>query len=377
MLYTIPDYYKEFHCLADKCEDTCCAGWQIVIDRKSLAKYRREKSDFGKRLRKSIHWISGTFKQPEDKRCALLNHDNLCDMQLHLGEGSLCKTCSRYPRHMEEFENVREITLSVSCPEAARILLKKEEPVTFLTFEKEGAKEDEDYDPFLYSMLVEAREVMRKILQNRELSLELRAGLILGLAHDIQVRVGKGELFSCYELFERCQRESACRFVERKLKESRINRTKRYAYSKKLFRNLYYLELLHEEWEYHLRETDDFLYGKGSWGYEVLHEEFAKWLKSDMPWWEIQCEQLLIYFIYTYFCGAVYDGRVYAKVQMAVVCVWLIYEMLAVRWIKNEGFLDLEDVVMVVYRFSRELEHSDKNLEMMEKMMEETIIKME
>ena len=41
MLYTIPDYYKEFQCTADKCEDTCCAGWQIMVDDRSLAKYKK------------------------------------------------------------------------------------------------------------------------------------------------------------------------------------------------------------------------------------------------------------------------------------------------------------------------------------------------
>ena len=39
MLYTIPDYYQNFKCTADECEDTCCAGWQIAIDRKSLVRY--------------------------------------------------------------------------------------------------------------------------------------------------------------------------------------------------------------------------------------------------------------------------------------------------------------------------------------------------
>ena len=39
MLYVIPDYYKEFKCVADQCEDTCCAGWQIVIDRRSMIRY--------------------------------------------------------------------------------------------------------------------------------------------------------------------------------------------------------------------------------------------------------------------------------------------------------------------------------------------------
>ena len=40
MLYVLPDYYPDFHCVAGECEDTCCAGWQIVIDEKSLKKYR-------------------------------------------------------------------------------------------------------------------------------------------------------------------------------------------------------------------------------------------------------------------------------------------------------------------------------------------------
>lgn len=43
MLYTRPDYYKEFTCTAEQCEDTCCAGWQIVIDSASMKKYRGKK----------------------------------------------------------------------------------------------------------------------------------------------------------------------------------------------------------------------------------------------------------------------------------------------------------------------------------------------
>lgn len=42
MLYTIPDYYKEFSCIAADCEDTCCAGWQIVIDEKSSGGTQRQ-----------------------------------------------------------------------------------------------------------------------------------------------------------------------------------------------------------------------------------------------------------------------------------------------------------------------------------------------
>ena len=41
MQITKPTFYKEFSCIAGACPDTCCAGWQIMIDEKSLQKYRR------------------------------------------------------------------------------------------------------------------------------------------------------------------------------------------------------------------------------------------------------------------------------------------------------------------------------------------------
>ena len=125
MLYTIPDYYKEFECIADRCEDTCCAGWQIVIDKETLKKYTKVKGDFRKRMFSSVNWFQGTFKQDKSKRCAFLNEKNLCDLYLSQGEEGFCKTCREYPRHTEEFEGVRESTLSISCPEVARILMNR------------------------------------------------------------------------------------------------------------------------------------------------------------------------------------------------------------------------------------------------------------
>ena len=95
MLYTRPDYYEEFECIADKCEDTCCAGWQIVIDRETLKKYTKIKGDFRKRMFRSVNWFTGTFKQDREKRCAFLNDRNLCDLYLSQMPG--------LPVHLLEF----------------------------------------------------------------------------------------------------------------------------------------------------------------------------------------------------------------------------------------------------------------------------------
>ena len=28
----VPSYFKKFRCIADKCPDTCCAGWEADLD---------------------------------------------------------------------------------------------------------------------------------------------------------------------------------------------------------------------------------------------------------------------------------------------------------------------------------------------------------
>lgn len=381
MQYIIPDYYKEFTCIADKCEDTCCAGWQIVIDKKSLNKYKHVKGKFRFTMLKSIDWIRGIFRQDKEKRCAFLNDCNLCEMYANLGEKSLCKTCRLYPRHVEEFEDVREITLSVSCPEVARILLGKKEPVRFLTYESNKEEEYDDFDPFLYSKLVDARKVMIDILQDRSKKLNLRVGLVLSIAHDLQVRIKREDIFSIDDVFEKYQTEKAIRFVEAKLSEDED-----YAFTKKMFQNQYLMERLRDDWEPHLLEAESLLYGdigcsdseeqctKYKEQYTKNKQEFHTWLNTHMPDYEIWYEQLLVYFISTYFCGAVYDGEAYVKVQMAVVSVLLIHELLMAQWLKNEKMLEMEDVVDTVYRYSRELEHSDPNLNLMEKLMRRDLL---
>lgn len=364
MLYTIPDYYKEFKCTADKCEDTCCAGWQIVVDRKSLSRYRQVKGKFGKRVRKSVDWKEGAFRQDRERRCAFLNEENLCDLYANLGEKSLCRTCRLYPRHIEEFEGVREISLSASCPEVARILLERRTPVKFRTYEKAGEEEYEDFDPFLFSVLLDAREAMLQILQNRELSIEVREGLILGMAHDMQRRVQRRELFECSHVIERYQTDEAAEFTRSVIEKEDRKRT-----SQQLFSKLYQLELLKEDWGILLVETEDLLYKEGETGYWKKKAAFEAWRKKYLEDWDIHTEQLLVYFIFTYFVGAVYDGEIYAKVRFSISMVHLIQELWMARWLKNEGQLTKEEMVELLYRFSREVEHSDKNLKRAERIM--------
>ena len=367
MLYTIPDYYDEFTCIADACEDTCCAGWQIVIDKESLRKYVKIRGIFRKRMLASVNWFGSTFRQDKDKRCAFLNESNLCDLYLAQGEAGFCKTCREYPRHTEEFEGVREITLSLSCPEVARIVMNRMEPVTFISHEEDGDEEFEDFDPFLYSVLNDARNEMIRILQDRSLTVAERTVLVLGMAHDMQGRMNRRELFDCMSVIDKYGTDKALTYVQTYFERADI-KEKRIRLADSMFSHLYKLELLREEWGVLLDETQDLLYGDRD-RYRKVSAEFEAYqaLNSDA---DIHLEQLLVYFLFTYFPGAVYDGEIYAKAQLAVYCVWMIWELWMARWLKNEKSLDLEEMTELVYRFSREVEHSDLNLEKIEKIME-------
>ncbi len=369
MWYTIPDYYKEFKCIADKCEDTCCAGWQIVIDKESLQKYKKIRGNFRKRMLKSVNRFSGTFRQDKDKRCAFLNENNLCDLYLAQGEDGFCKTCREYPRHTEEFEGVREITLSLSCPEVARIVMNRKEPVHFISYEKDGEEEFDDFDPFLYSVLDDARKEMIRLLQDRSLTVSERTVLVLGMAHDMQGRMNRRELFACMTVIDKYGTDRALAYVREYLNRADV-KEKEVGLTTDMFSHLYQLELLREEWGVLLDETRDLLYGDME-AYRELRKEYAAHQKNNAGVdVDILLEQLLVYFLFTYFPGAVYDGEIYAKAQLAVYCVWVIWELWMARWLKNEKSLDLEEMTELVYRFSREVEHSDVNLKTIEKIME-------
>ena len=127
MIYTRPDYFSEFHCIADKCPQTCCAGWQIVIDDSSLQYYKKLTGAYADVLRSRIDFREGCFHQDHCKRCAFLKEDNLCDMYEHLGEESLCLTCTNYPRHIEEFENIHNYISDDNMVRKGSISAKKGE----------------------------------------------------------------------------------------------------------------------------------------------------------------------------------------------------------------------------------------------------------
>ena len=364
MYYRKPQYYDDFTCIADRCPDTCCAGWQIVIDEKSLEEYSRVEGEVGVRLQKSIDWEKGVFHQ-YNRRCAFLNEENLCDLYRELGAESLCDTCRLYPRHVEEFEEVREFSLSLSCPVVAEMILGQKDPVRFLEEADEALEEEdyEDFDTILFDWLEEARAVLFDIIQNRKLSISTRMSLILNIADIAQKALDHGTLL------EVSLEEEIQKFLESSNKQKAISETESLEIRKKMLKDLYKLEVLREEWPQLLERLEKQLYAQGEEHYQQIRQEFCRKMQGcaeKKQQWEIYEEQLLIFFLYTYFCGAVYDDMIYTKAVLAVFSVLWIEELAMERWLFQGKKLEFQDLVEVAYMYAREIEHSDENLNLLE-----------
>lgn len=357
----VPHYYQKFQCTADKCPDTCCAGWQIVIDEKTLEKYHNFEGPFGNRLANSIDWREGIFLQYEDRRCAFLNENNLCDIYTEAGPEMFCRTCRTYPRHYEEFENVREISLAMSCPEAAKLILDAEEPVRFLTVEKEWREEIyEDFDFFLYSKLMDARDIIFEILQDRKRPIAERTAMALAFTHDLQARIYRGHTIAMEEVFARYTKEGAKERFAKYLKPYRNLPPKTKAFKREMLRQFAKLEVLRDSWPE--------LLGKAMENAE--DDELDRlWRKTEEGLsLDIIAEHLMVYFVFTYFCGAVYDEEAHSKMKFSIIGTLVILEAAKALWKENRDLGKVSAILEAAKRYSREVEHSDENIELLEKL---------
>ena len=354
MQITKPDFYNEFSCIAGACPDTCCAGWQIMIDKNSLKKYRRFKGPFRNRLHNDIDWQEQSFRQ-YDRRCAFLNEENLCDIYSEAGKDMLCETCRKYPRHIEEFEGLRELSLSLSCPEAARIFLSHKDKISFITTEKESPEETyEDFDYFLFTALMDTRDYLFCIIQNRTVSLKSRCRKLLACAHDFQLSVDKNELFQWEDIRRRHEKSGFGPAFQNRIIKWTAQDISSYDIRKNIWETVIpQMEVLRPGWRNYLKETLTPLYS--SCNTETQYQELCEEFIASYDDWNIQGEQLLLYWIYTYFCGAVYDEQIFAKVKMAVINTLMIHELALGTYLQNQKQFHFEDLVTICYRFSREL----------------------
>lgn len=120
------EIYSEFKCKADKCEHSCCKGWEIDIDEDTLDYYKDLDTELGNEILQNIQEGEDTFfKMTEDRRCPFLKNNGLCKIIEELGDDGLCDICRLHPRF---FENINDYSLAgvgLSCERATELIFEK------------------------------------------------------------------------------------------------------------------------------------------------------------------------------------------------------------------------------------------------------------
>lgn len=148
MIYTRPDYYDDFQCIASQCRHSCCVGWEIDIDEDTADYYACIPGEIGETIRNNISpGDDPHFLLTEgEERCPFLRRDGLCRLIIELGEESLCDICREHPRFYNELSDRTEMGIGMCCEEAARLLCEgtKGTELLFDSDEEEGEYNEEE-----------------------------------------------------------------------------------------------------------------------------------------------------------------------------------------------------------------------------------------
>lgn len=182
----IPNFYQNFHCLAQDCRDSCCVGWRITFDKKDYLRLRRldGPDDLKARLEQSVRRIrkgncgdqfySEFDLEAGSERCPFLDKDGLCSIQRRCGQDVLPHVCTSFPRKIGYSPVAKEYTLSPACEGVLQQLWDLPDGVEFVEdllpkSEQRTANLQRGDNLLLY--FAPLRALCIDILQNRAISL--------------------------------------------------------------------------------------------------------------------------------------------------------------------------------------------------------------
>ncbi len=315
MVFRTPSYYNKFKCLADKCSDNCCIGWEIDVDNITLEKYMSIDGDFGKRLKQNIS--DGSFVLNEKERCPFLNSRNLCDIYAKLGEDSLCQICTNHPRFYEWFGNIKEGGIGLCCEAAARLIISE----NFSLTEEIISEDESEYpDELLFDFLNDARQVIIDHLHT-DSDFKDSIGCLLCFAEELQFRIDNKDYT---------------------IPEWKNTMVPRYPDIKSILHIFTELEPMDENWILSIHNSMKF--ADSFKGYKNQHEIYLR--------------RIAVYFIYRYFLKGAFDGEVLSKVKLAVLSTWVIAYLGECKPDTN-----FENIVITAKNYSKEIEYCTENLE--------------
>lgn len=303
-----PSYYDDFSCIADKCPDSCCAKWEIVIDDDTFNRYSSLNTSFGEKIRDCIEESEDgeRYFGLNNGKCPFLNECGLCDIHINLGEDFTSTVCRQHPRFIEQYDGFTEISISLSCPEAMRLIFSRN-------------KYENMYPPPFYNG---DDEVLALLIASREKILKLPDDFFL--LKTVLLDTAADDLLDIDCVYVQEHPAITVGFIKDFI-DVLLERC----------------EILTSEWE---------LYLENSYSSEVIIDEIDRFIKSNN---DNVCKAIK-YFVYRYYLKAVNDLDVYSR------GLFILMAVVVSAYIALSNKISFEESVRL---FSKEIEHSTENVD--------------
>jgi lysine-N-methylase len=351
MKYLSFDFYDDFQCIGGACSNTCCAGWQILIDNVSAAKYHSVSGAFGDKLRSHILTSDKRieFQHTADGRCSFLTNQNLCEIYQQLGKESLCNTCTIYPRNTEIVGDIALTYQAISCPEAARILFSRTDPLQVNFGEDTVPASQTDINWDFFNLLVSGFTTSMDILQNRSFCLSTRLRLLLLFTQSLQNAIDNhADTASIFGTFS--SPESLAVLV------SQLNAIPHHF-------DIKYVAFVHFFYNYeHFMNACHFLQIPNQSLLPIQPENYIpKFAHFLTPAYDIKFENYCVYYLFTTYFRAC-DSRKPIRQIAQLIYLLNLLQCYTIPFISQEdGELPLDKLCLTTSYFARILEHSTKN----------------
>lgn len=218
--------YDGFKCIADKCKFTCCIGWDINIDTKTYDKWNEE--DEVKYLLGNVRFIKSQgentylINKKTKGTCPLLTNEGLCHIVINHGEDYLSSTCKNFPRIENKFDDIKELTLSCSCPEVVNIISNMKEKICIEFNEEFSYIEDLG--------CLKIRETLINMFQKEEINIENK----LVFSYSILMKILYSDDLTYEDLIEFLEKCSYDNYIKQELNEYKYYKNEDNKYLKEI-----------------------------------------------------------------------------------------------------------------------------------------------
>lgn len=310
-----PSYFEKFKCIADKCPDSCCKGWDVVVDDETNEYYQSVGGKFGEKLKKltEIDCDGDRIFVSQSGRCPFWNENELCDIYINLGESHLCKTCREFPRLTQDYAAFTEHLLSFACPEATRLILGTDNAYDdFKNYDLDFLQCD--YNAELMRFLLGARDNLKDIFTDKSLPFSGRLNVAVQFCENVQSAIDEFDY-------------SADVAIDRNCKEDIIHK-----------KSLSYVFEMHKEFDIMTDEWREILCKASEHADEKIPEQY-----DDL------FEHMALYYIYRYFLTAV-DSMNVLSTANRILCAYVVIGSALLT-----GEYETEKLFCL---YSKEVEHS-------------------